>query len=282
MRELFFKIFADSYFNTGISITAFSIPHIVWLLLIGGGIWFAGYRFKGKDMQTKEKTLEFLAKALVIVYIFDFFTHEFVYDGMNIDKLPFHLCTLMCPMVAFVQFNKKFKKFIEPATALAIVGPLMYICYPASVGSGEPWCYQAVQTMIFHGVELAWGILNLVSGKVRFQFKNIWKPAVGLVLLTIWAKFGNLLFEKNWFFLETDALYIGLVENGVIPKWSLMIFTPAGVFLIVLAIYGIYYGVNAWLKARAESVEISQGGVLAEAAVAQDGVEELPQEERGI
>ena len=84
------------------------------------------------------------------------------------------------------------------------------------------------------------------------------------------------------FATEKDAVYIGLVESGVIPKWSLMIFTPAGVFLIVLAVYGIYYGVNAWLKARAESVEISQGGVLAEAAVSQDGVEELPQEERGI
>jgi uncharacterized membrane protein YwaF len=219
------------------------------MLLIGSAICLSAYLFKGKDMQTKEKTLLFLAYALVISYLSDFFVHDFVYGGLEMDKLPFHLCTVMCPVVAFTQFNKKFEKFLEPVTALAIVGPLMYLTYPASIGSGEPWCYQAVQTMFFHGVELAWGILNLVSGKVQFKMNNIWKAAVGLALITLWAKFGNLILEKNWFFLEEDAFYIGLVESGAIPKWSLMIFTPAGVFLIVLAIYGIYYGVKA-LRAK--------------------------------
>ena len=245
MRALFFKIFAKSHFNTGITITAFSIPHFVYLFLIFGSIGLAGYRFHNKDMQEKDKTLRFLAYALVITYIFDFFVHDFVYGGMNIDKLPFHLCTVLCPTIAFTQFNKRFEKILEPVTVLAIVGPLMYLSYPASVGVGEPWCYQAIQTMLFHGIELAWGILNLVSGKVQLNIKNVWKPAVGLVLITLWAKFGNSILNHNWFFLETDALYIGLVENGIIPEWSLMIFTPTGVFLIVLFIYGIYYAIKA-------------------------------------
>ena len=126
----------------------------------------------------------------------------------------------------------------------------MYICYPASIGSGEPWCYQAVQTMFFHGVELAWGVLVLVFGKTQLQMKNVWKAAVGLGLITLWAKLGNLILDQNWFFLEEDAFYIGLVANGVIPKWSLMIFTPCGVFLMVLAVYGIYYGVKALLNKK--------------------------------
>lgn len=250
MRELFFKLFESSHFNTGISITAFSVSHIVYLILIFGGVFLAGYLLKNKDMCVKEKALRFLAYALVVSYLSDFFVHDFVYGGISIDKLPFHLCTVMCPVIAFTQFNKKFERFLEPVTALAIVGPLMYIAYPASIGDGEPWCYQAVQTMFFHGVELAWGILNLLTGKVQLQIKNIWKSAVGLAIITVWAKFGNLILEHNWFFLEEDAFYIGLVGSGAIPKWSLMIFTPAGVFLIVLAVYGIYYGVNAIIEKR--------------------------------
>ncbi len=247
MRDLFFKLFADSHFGTGISITAFSIPHFVYLFLIFGGIILTSVLFKNKEMQAKEKVLRFLAYALVISYLSDFFVHDFVYGGLEMDKLPFHLCTVLCPVVAFTQFNKKFEKLLEPVTVLAIVGPLMYIAYPASVGDGEPWCYQAVQTMFFHGVELAWGILNLTSGKVKLQLKNVWKSAVGLGLITLWAKFGNLLLEHNWFFLEKDAFYIGLVENGAIPKWSLMIFTPTAVFLVVLAVYGLYYAGRRWL-----------------------------------
>ena len=49
--------------------------------------------------------------------------------------------------------------------------------------------------------------------------------------------------DYNWFFLEEDAFYIGLVSNGIIPKWVLMIATPLAVFLVVLMIYGIYYAV---------------------------------------
>lgn len=253
MRELFFKIFASEFFDTGISIKAFSIPHLAYLILIFGGIFGTAYIMRNKSDDMKERVLRALAYTVVISYIFDFFTHDFVYGGMNIDKLPFHLCTVMCPFIAFVQFNKKFERIREPVAVLAIVGTLMYITYPANVGDGEPWCYQAIQTMLFHGAELGWGILNLTFGRVKLSMKNIWKSAIGLGLVTLWAKFGNLLFEHNWFFLEEDAFYLGLVQNGVIPRWSLMVLTPAGVFLVVFAIYGIYYAAKALIKENPEA-----------------------------
>lgn len=256
MRDLFFKLFQDSHFNTGISVTAFSLSHIVYLVLIFGGIACGAVALKNKSDETKEKVLRGLAYALLISYFSDFFVHEFVYGGLNTDKLPFHICVVMCPIVAFAQFNKRFQKFLEPITALAIVAPLMYISYPANIGSGEPWCYRTVQTMFFHGVELAWGVLNLTTGKTKLDIKNIWKTAVLLVPITLWAKFGNILLEHNWFFLEEDAFYIGLVESGVLPKWSLMIFTPMGVFLIVLAVYGIYYGALALMKKYVRKEEL--------------------------
>ena len=123
MRDLFFKLFSKSFFNTGISVTAFSIPHIVYLLLIFGGIALAAYLIKDIDMQAKDKVLRFLAYAMVISYVSDFFVHDFVYGGLEMDKLPFHLCTVMCPVAAFTQFNKKFEKFLEPVSVHANVGP---------------------------------------------------------------------------------------------------------------------------------------------------------------
>ena len=65
-----------------------------------------------------------------------------------------------------------------------------------------------------------------------------------LVAITLWAKLGNVLMEHNWFFLEEDAFYIGLVANGVIPKWVLMIVNPLVFFLAVLAVYGVVYGLR--------------------------------------
>ena len=36
MRDFLFKVFADSFFGTGMSVTAFSISHIAYLVLIFG------------------------------------------------------------------------------------------------------------------------------------------------------------------------------------------------------------------------------------------------------
>ena len=239
MRELFFKLFEMSHFNTGIKITAFSIPHLVYLVLIIGGIVLAWRVLRQKTEQTKEKALRFLAYAVVLSYLSDFFVHEFVYGEMNMDKLPFHICTVLCPLSAIAQFNRNGHKIAEPVAILAILAPLMYLAYPASIGDGEPWCYQAVQTMFYHGMLMAWGVLTLALGRVKPVLRNCWKCAVLLVAITLWAKLGNVLLEHNWFFLNEDAFYIGLVANGVIPKWLLMIVNPVVFFLAVLAVYGV-------------------------------------------
>ena len=239
MRAFCFKLFQMSYFNTGIKITAFSVPHFVYLFLIFGGIFLAWWLLRKKNAQAKERALRFLAYALLFSYFSDFFFHEFVYGGLNTDKLPFHICTVLCPLIAVAQFNRNGHRIAEPVAVLATLAPLMYMSYPASVGEGEPWCYQAVQTMFFHGVQLAWGILNLALGKVRLQWKHSWKCGAFLVAITLWAKLGNELMEHNWFFLNEDALYIGLVAGGIIPRWSLMIINPVVFFLAALAVYAV-------------------------------------------
>ena len=239
MRELFFKLFEMSHFNTGIKITAFSISHFVYLFLIFGGIALAGVLLRRKSEACREKALRFMAYAVTVSYLSDFFVHEFVYGGMNMDKLPFHICTVLCPLMAIAQFNRKGHKIVEPVAVLATLAPLMYICYPASIGDGEPWCYQAVQTMFYHGMLLAWGVLTLAFGKIRPNFRHCWMCAVLLVGITLWAKLGNVLLEHNWFFLNEDAFYIGLVEGGIIPKWSLMVINPIVFFLAALAVYGV-------------------------------------------
>lgn len=251
MRDLFIKLFEMSHFDTGIQITPFSIAHIVYLIFIFGGIVAAWFCLRNKSTEAKTKALRFLCYALVLSYLSDFFVHEFVYGGLNTDKLPFHICTVLCPLSAIAQFNRNGKKILEPVTILAILAPMMYLCYPASVGDGEPWCYQAVQTMFFHGVLMAWGILNVALGAVQPDIKKSWKCGVLLIGITLWSKLGNILMEHNWFFLEEDAFYIGLVENGIIPKWSLMIINPIVFFLAAMATYGVIYGIRSLVTKKA-------------------------------
>ena len=252
MRDLFFKLFEMSHFDSGIKITPFSVSHIVYLLLIAVGIVGCWLWMRKKNPQRQERVLRFLAYALVISYISDFFVHEFVYGDVVINKLPFHICTVLCPLVAYAQFNRNGGRILEPIVILSCLAPTMYLSFPASVGEGEPWCYQAVQTMFYHGVLLAWGVLSVAFGKVKPDIRNCWKSAVVLALVTLWAAFGNSLYEnQNWFFLQEDAFYIGLVSGGIIPQWSLMIINPFVFFLAVLAIYLVCHWIQSAGKKKA-------------------------------
>ncbi len=253
MRELFFKLFELSHFNTGIKITAFSIPHFVYLFLIFGTLFFLYRRYRDQTLEKKEKLMRGLVYAIMLSYLSDFFIQEFVYsDGMNTEKLPFHICIVTAVLMPVAQFNHRGKAILEPVTVMAVLAPMMYLCYPASVGEGEPWCYQAVQTMFFHGVQLIWGILNLALGLVRLDFRRIWKPGVLLICNTLWAKFGNLLYGRNFFFLEEDAFFIGLVGKGIIPGWLLMIINPVVYFMAVAALYGVCTWI--YMKSRQKAV----------------------------
>ena len=270
MRELFFKLFEQSHFDTGIKISAFSVSHIVYLVLIIGAIVGGYFLIRNSSMEKKESIMGLLVIMLTVSYISDFFVHEFVYGtptepgGLNMDKLPFHICTVLCPLACFAQFNKKFRFMREPTVVLAALAPLMYLCYPASIGDGEPWCYQAVQTMFFHGVLLAWGVLNIALKVTELDIKRAWKSGAMLVFITIWAKLGNVLLEHNWFFLEEDAFYIGLVEKGGIPKWLRMVINPAVFFLAALAVYGIYYLVIKYKKPRKDENALQKKQTKAE------------------
>jgi len=248
VRALFFKLFSMSHFDTGIKISAFSISHIVYMVLIITLILSAWLVLRKKPQKVKTQALRLLCYAVVVSYLSDFFVHEFVYGGLNTDKLPFHICTVLCPLSAFAQFNRNGKRILEPVSMLAALAPMMYLCYPATIGDGEPWCYQAVQTMFYHSVLMAWGILNLALGAVQPNLRNIWKSSVLLIGITLWAKLGNILLEHNWFFLNEDAFYIGLVASGIIPKWLLMVVNPAVFLLAVLALYGVCYGLKATSK----------------------------------
>lgn len=241
MRDLFFKLFEMSHFNTGIQITPFSPAHWCYILLIGGTITGLYFGFRRKETAAKIRLLRALAFCLALSYFSDFFVHEFVYGGLNTDKLPFHICTVLCPLILVAQFHHKGDRIAEPVMLLSVLAPLMYLGYPASVGTGEPWCYQAVQTMFYHSCLLAWGVLRLTLGVTKPHIRRCGSSAVLLGGITLWAKLGCVLMEHNWFFLESDALGLGLVENGVIPSWALMIVNPVAFFLAVLALYGLYH-----------------------------------------
>ena len=225
----------------------FSIPHIVYMVLIFGGIIGTWFAFKNKGAEKKEKVLRFLAYALALSYLSDFFVHEFVYGGLNTDKLPFHICTIMCPVVAFTEFNSKFDKFREPVAILAIVAPLMYLVYPGNaIGDISPFCYKIIQTFVYHGLLFSWGFNTLASGLFVPNIRNCYKSLIGICLIAAWATIGNLSYNTSYLGNDPDAhhydwFFLTGTTFPFVPPYLMPLAVITAVFGVVMCVYGLYY-----------------------------------------
>jgi len=254
LREFFIWLF-DS--NKPFEIDVFSFWHILYTLVIIATTILLGIRLSRRGEEYADKILSRIASTVVIIYLADFFVQPLMHGDasvageMNIDKLPFHICTLMCPVLAIVQ-SKKLKFLYEPAAFLAIVGPLMYLTYPnGALGDVSPLSYKILQTFIYHGLVLSWGYNMIASGKVKPRIQNCWKALVGLCVIAVWAALGNAVYTNvdhhyDWFFITGSSFAYAFPESwepylGYIMPFIVIV----AIFAVVLAVYGIYYAVVA-------------------------------------
>lgn len=247
MKDFLVKIFGTS--KGSIEITLFSGWHIGYILLIVGLSIGAYFLLRNKSDRAKTITLNVLAYLVIGTYILDFFIMPFSQGHIDIDKLPFHICTLTGIFIPFVQFNKSFKPIKKVITCLAIVASLMYITYPGSaLGGVTPWCYKVVQTFLYHGLVFAWGFLSVSLKQVEFKFRTIWQEAIAIVVIIVWAFFGNYAYvgipeghHYDWFFITGSTF-------PFIPTWLM----PFMVFFAVFGMCAIIYLIDLVVKVIAK------------------------------
>ena len=269
MRDFLHMIFksyevpADSFWHA----EAFtSIWHYFYIVVIAGAIIGGAIALNRSSDKTKKRVLDILPIVVIGLYIFDLFVRpiaglEFANDksfqqAINgyLDKLPFHICTSMGIVCVFAQHCKKLEKFKGSFAILSIVGPLMYMVAPLAVfGDNHVFCYNTIQTILFHGVLMAWGILSITTGQVKVSIKNWYKTLAIQGVLFLWGVFGNVVFSNmssvatwnesgsyNWFFIKDGAGVIPNVVSGPYSELIYAIYAPFGVFA---AIYAVAIGV---------------------------------------
>ena len=226
-------------------IEAFNLWHFLYLILIAGVIVGAGFALRGRKPETQKKVLNILSITVLCWYITNFFLQPFVRGNnqLNIDKLPFHICTLMSIVGVFAQFSNK-AWFKEVAVTLAMAGSLMYLTYPATAfGGAAPWSFKVIETMIYHSALFSWGLLSLTTGQVKLHYKSMWMPLVGLCCVALWATVGNVCYNVSYLGKGDAPHYDWFFLTG-----TSFPFPPALMpFLVVIAVYGViacFYLIN--------------------------------------
>ena len=240
MRDFVRMLFSEH--NSELSIGLFDIWHFLYLFIIFGGALSLSLIFKNKSEKAKTSLVHIFAYLTIGLYVADFFIMPLSdsYSGISTYKLPFNICTIMAVLVPFVEFNSKFSKIKKAVVTLSVVSSMMWMCYPGSALGGQPpFSYLIFQTFMYHGFLFVWGILNLSLGKVTLDFKKIWQEFVGILMILVWADFGNTIYgrEHNWFFIESSIF-------AFLPDEIMPLAVVSSVFACCVIIHLFYYAIR--------------------------------------
>ena len=255
----------------GTVFTCFGVWHLLYMAVIFGFILAALLILKDKSASTKQKALTFSANLAFGMYIADFFLMPFAYGEIDLEKLPFHACTATCIASFISRHNSFFDKYRVQLAMLGLVSNIIYVIYPAGVGwhMVHPLSYRTLQTLLFHGVMSAYGILTLAFDENRPSIKNCVKDTVAIVIMTVWAILGNTLYNGthgdyshnfNWFFVIEDPF-------GLLPKDISVFLMPFVMIAVMLTaemiVYAVYYALRRFARYGASQKKYNKAKQIA-------------------
>ena len=238
MNEIFRYLLGDRSTGT-FSFGPFTFCHIIYLVLTAVIISLTIYLYRNKSQEAKQKLVERTITTAFGLYMLDLFLMPLAYGHIDIYKLPFHICTAMSIMCMLSRFNKRFAKFNTAFTIMGLVGALMYMTYPSGVLDAEGnlfdgYTYRIVQTVIYHGLMIAYGVFSIAFKEIKLDLK--WKSLkydlISIASLALIAFVANHVYtghneirlcecnpdcmeiivdratDFNWFFVKHDALFI--------------------------------------------------------------------------
>lgn len=245
MYEILRKILSDQ--KSDIIFKCFGIWHILFIVLIFSVIVFFIIYLKKKEKDKQINIINMFINISFGLYMLDFFLMPLAYGEIDIEKLPFHICTISCLLCFISRHNKYLAKYQKEFAVLGLVGNIIYVFYPAGVGWYKiaPYSYRVIQTLVYHGVMTGYGILCLTY-EFKLDFKKSYKELIIILWLVVWALLGNTIYNSsdriyNWFFVVADPF-------NMLPKdisGIVMPFVMVGVIYFgVCLVYLIYYLIN--------------------------------------
>lgn len=241
MYNILRKLLAD---QTGsLTFQCFDLWHIFFIVFFLAFAALLCIHLKNKTPEQRKKAANAVIGIALGLYVADFFLMPFAYGVINIDKLPFHVCTTTCVMCFWSRHNAFLRRFRLQFAMLGFLSNLTYLIYPAGMMwlNIHPLSYRVVQTLLFHGVMMVYGLLVLVYERQEFAWKKIYKDFGVIVAMTLWARLGNGLYNSsekvyNWFFVVQDPFNAFPQETApyIMPFLNTAIF-----FAVAVAVYWI-------------------------------------------
>ena len=197
---------------TNIVFSAWSIPHILWLLLTAIEMFVLYILFKNKDYETRKIICLILSLCLLFA-----FNQMFTAKGITIKKLPLQLCNLASYFILIsLIFNSK--KLFEFTAIINVAGVLFALLIPDLENKGLFYLYNMHFILEHTNILVVPILVMLFKIFPRFDKKSLKHCLIGfsiyfISVLTLGTLFnglvkitGNNIFEANYLFMFDEAV----------------------------------------------------------------------------
>lgn len=248
MYAFFHALLSDK--KGGAVFSCFGIWHLCYIFAVILAAALIVFCLKKKELSTKRNVSGVLINLAFGLYIADFFLMPLAFGEIDIEKLPFHVCTAMCVMCFLSHHTRALQKWRVHFALLGFLSNLIYLLYPAGVMwyQVHPLSYRVIQTLLFHGIMTLYGLFELAFGEQTLEWKNCYRDLAVIVSMTVWARIGNTVYNGqageyshnfNWFFVVRDPFY--LLPEAVAP-YVMPVLNVAAFFAVELLVYAAYRG----------------------------------------
>lgn len=226
----------------------FGLWHWCFILLALAAVVIAALNMRKMDGTSRERALDKWINLAFGLYIADFFLMPFAYESIDLEKLPFHVCTAMCVACFLSRRWEPLKPWESHLALLGFVSNLVYLIYPAGImwQLVHPGSYRVIQTLSFHAIMAGYGFLTVCFGEQTVSSKNWRKNLTVITAMTAWAVLGNALYNGraggydhffNWFFVVRDPFYIlpEAIAPFVMPVVNIIVFF--GVEMLIISLF---------------------------------------------
>ena len=219
----------------GLGFSLFSLGHLIWLAVIAAMIVW-GCKIYGRSDERGRLKIRRTVSALLIADELLKMAVLMSTGWYTVDYLPLHLCSINI-FVCLWYTLKPSRLAAESLYALSIPGALVALCSPT--WTELPYMnLMSFHSFSIHGLLILYPMLLITSGEHRPALRNIWRPAVFLMIVCPFIYLFNSRFGTNYMFMNdhTDNILSEIIVS--VTGTSLYM---VGLLVLVFVVWLILY-----------------------------------------
>ncbi len=231
-----------SYLDIGINL----VVELIMIAVIIIGTFIGVIITRHKNQKFNSRVLDIMSIIIIGYYILDLVV-PIMLGKIYVSRVPFTIGTVIAPLIIISRFVAPFDRYKSTVAMMSIIAMFVFLLYPNPILMDSYFRFRNIQVFIYFGLCLAYGVLSIVAGEVRFNLKKSYRSAVCLILIEIWSLILKYLFISIPGTEEEAKIispFLGVTDYILLPSIGIVVAS----FLMCLLVYGLDILIEALIK----------------------------------